>query len=119
MRLSDLNPRWYSHGGSPDIVGITFDCPCPKCASARKASCGIADSDDRLKWFIAAGGVRLGPLFSNEIDRDGLPNDVHWGDPATKWTRTGDTFETLTLAPSADASKFGHWHGNITNGEAA
>ena len=28
MRLTDLNPRWYAHGDSPDIVGITFDCPC-------------------------------------------------------------------------------------------
>lgn len=37
--------------------------------------------------------------------------------PTPTWSRTGDTFETLTLAPSIDASAAGHWHGFITNGE--
>lgn len=93
MRLIDLDPRWYTHGNSPDIVGVTFDCPC----------CG--------------GKTRLGVLFVEEIDRDGLPNDVHWSIKGTKWHRQGETFETLTLSPSIDASHFGHWHGFITNGE--
>lgn len=95
MRLSDLNPRWFTQGESPDIVGITFDCPC------------------------CAGKTRLGVLFVEEIDRDGLPNDTHWTRKGVKWHRTGDTFENLTLTPSVDASGFGHWHGSVTNGATA
>jgi hypothetical protein len=41
--------------------------------------------------------------------------DHHIG--AVLWQRTGETFETLTLAPSIDCSKWGHWHGLITNGD--
>jgi hypothetical protein len=38
--------------------------------------------------------------------------------PGIVWTRAaGDTFETLTLSPSIDASPAGHWHGFIQNGE--
>jgi hypothetical protein len=33
------------------------------------------------------------------------------------WRASGDTFEAMTLTPSVDASKEGHWHGHITNGE--
>ena len=29
----------------------------------------------------------------------------------------GETFETLTLTPSVDASAAGHWHGHVTDGE--
>ncbi len=105
MRLLDLNPRWYSYGDSPDIVGITFDCPC--CAP-----------DGKVSSLGTKYRPRLGVLFVNEIDRDGLPNDVHWTRGGRKWTRTGETFETLSLTPSIDASSFGHWHGCITNGRA-
>lgn len=35
---------------------------------------------------------------------------------ANQWTRTGDTWETLTLDPSADFSNSGHWHGTIIHG---
>lgn len=79
-------------GDNPDVVGITFDCPC------------------------CAGKTRLGVLFVQEIDRDGLPNDVHWSREGIKWNREGDTFETLSLTPSIDASKWGHWHGFVKQG---
>lgn len=95
MRLLDLDPRWFTEGDSPDLVGITFNCPC----------CG--------------GKNRLGVLFKEPIDRDGLPTDTHWTEQETLWTRTGETFETLSLSPSIDCSKFGHWHGFITNGMVA
>lgn len=94
MRLVELNPRWYTMDGSPDLVGVTFDCPC-----CRK--------------------IRLGVLFKEEIDRDGLPNDTHWTRAGTKWHREGEIFEDLTLSPSIDASHFGHWHGNVTKGAIA
>jgi hypothetical protein len=100
MRLSELNPRWAIDadiiiGGIsqhfPDRHGMAISFDCPHC---------------RVQ--------RLAVWFSNPID-GGPPTD----DATALWQRTGDDFETLTLAPSIDASKFGHWHGFITNGEAA
>jgi len=104
MRLVDLNPRWFSAEGSPDIIGVTFDCPC-------------CPPDGKITSLGSKYRPRIGVLFVEEIDRDGLPNDVHWTRPGIKWHRVGDTFDTLSLTPSIDASKFGHWHGFITNGE--
>lgn len=66
---------------------------------------------------------RLVVMFANPID--GLPaatpEEGHY-----QWQRTGETFETLTLGPSIDASGSTHgngaietpcWHGYITSGE--
>lgn len=99
MKLTELNPRW---GIDADIVisgteihdpdrhgmAVTFDCP------------------------HCAGAVRLAVWIANPID--GKPPT----DSATYlWQRTGESFEDLSLSPSIDASKHGHWHGFITNGE--
>lgn len=105
MRLADLNPRWFTYGNSPDIVGVTFDCPC----------CTPNGKPNSLGQNYRP---RLGVLFVEEIDRDGLSNEIHWTRAGRKWNRTGETFDTLTLTPSIDASNFGHWHGVITNGVA-
>jgi hypothetical protein len=102
VRLTELDPRWFTMGSSPDLVGITFECP--HCVERERAT-----GDKRVQ--------RIGVLFREEIDRDGLPNEVHWTRPGNKWHREGDTFETLTLSPSVDASSDGHWHGFIRNGE--
>jgi hypothetical protein len=100
MRLVDLSPRWALDadiwiGGLPvhdtdrKAMGLTFLCPC-----CRK--------------------VRLGVFFANPVD--GKPPS----DSNLLWTRTdGDSFETLSLSPSIDASAHGHWHGFIKNGEIA
>lgn len=80
-------------------MGISFDCP--HCRTER-----------------------LAVFFTNPLDG---------GEPAVEpqflWRRSGDSFETLSLAPSIDAESgtvarhdgtiehSGHWHGYITNGE--
>lgn len=102
MRLSDLNPRWCGAGGenisdkdgnpvpARHGVGMTFDCPC---------GCGT-------RGYIP---------FVQPLD-GGPPLE---GD-APRWSRTGETFETLTLTPSI-LRRREHggcgWHGFITNGE--
>lgn len=80
--------------------------------------------------------VRLAVAFSNPIDGGAVvslsPRNLWpllWPDaetaakvtvpPGVHWTREGDTFETLTIKPSVDASASGHWHGFVTAGEAA
>jgi hypothetical protein len=102
MRLLELNPRWTGYGSNENpeahiINGVTFDCP-----HCRKQ--------------------RLGVLFHPAIDRGGwLAKGVTIFHGALEWTRTGDTFDTLTLSPSINANSRiefqNHWHGFIENGE--
>jgi hypothetical protein len=97
MRLADLEPGWVGAGGEGVTrngqpvparhgVGLGFNCPC---------GCG-----DRC--YVG---------FENPLD--GKPyND----DGAPKWLRTGDTFDTLTLAPSIQRLSGCRWHGFIEAG---
>ena len=100
MRLVDLHPRFAIDA---DIViggvsrhfegrlGMAISFECPHCLGS---------------------GQRLAVWFANPID-GGPPTD----DATKLWQRTGETFDSLTLSPSIDASATGHWHGFIANGE--
>jgi len=100
MRLVDLDPRWGVDradvviGGErryvPDRAGMGITFWCPHCRATRLAV-----------WFV------------NPVD--GRPPHA----AKHLWTRAGESFETLTLTPSIDASESGHWHGFITNGEVS
>jgi hypothetical protein len=94
MRLVDLDPRWTFDADGRRGMGVSFDCPCTSCR---------APGADPMSIHVP---------FTNPID-GGAPFERR---PVT-WQREGDTFETLTLTPSVDASHFGHWHGFIRNGE--
>lgn len=106
-KLTDLRPRWVSTGGDGvtrngepvpfrDRVGVSFDCPCEKCAEARPAA-----SHDG--FFL-----RVSVCFSNPPD--GGPA-VEGGGPT--WERQGDTFETLRLSPSILVKSRCGWHGFV------
>ena len=108
MRLTDLDPRWavdnaiviggvVKHFDNREGMAVGFDCP--HCVRRERET-----GDKRVQ--------RLAVWFANPID-GGPPTD----DATHLWQRTGDTFDTLTLAPSIDASSDGHWHGHIENGE--
>lgn len=119
MRLVELDPRWVAVGNwtmgayheagtkffenpTPFYIGVNFRCP--HCS----------------KGFVGA-------LFTNPIDPGDLilSGQINWSAvmaalPNYKfWTRVGDTFETLSLSPSIDVSKAGHWHGSVTKGEVS
>lgn len=100
MRLADLDPRFYTVGqDSDDRHGITFDCP----------HCVGKENGSRLAIALHMDGTNFDP------DPD---NPQQFAANETVWTITGgDSFENLSLSPSVDASKAGHWHGFITNGE--
>lgn len=99
MRLVDLDPRWYSAGGDHSRHGITFDCPC----------CVGTDRATRLAIATHVDGTNFDP----EPDR---PQTFAAGE--TVWAITGGTeFADISLSPSIDASKHGHWHGFVRNGE--
>jgi hypothetical protein len=101
MKLVDLNPQFVSTGGpgitrsdtgepvpKTEAVGITFDCPC-----------GNRDEDHRC---YVPFSVPIGP--GPHLDERG-------------WERVGDTFETLSLAPSIQRHGDCNWHGFITKGD--
>jgi len=99
MKLIDLHPRWTGVGdfGYEIIDGVSFDCP--HCKTQRLAV-KFTPPIDRHDW----GGKQIEfPIYP------------------LQWKRVGDTFETLTLSPSVDASSRidfqNHWHGHIQNGE--
>ena len=125
MRLLDLNPRWWARGDGRRGMGLTFDCPGACCAARLPTTTpGAAEAPKKIEDHPHRR--RLGVAFANPIDggasdslvphHDGAGHVIYSSAP--EWTRTGDTFETLSLHPSVDASAAGHWHGFITDGVA-
>lgn len=97
MRLLELNPRWVALESGGQRVGLSFDCP--HCRTQRLAVLfhhhGRAAIEDQ--YILAHHGA---------------------DDTRHIWDLQGqDDFATLTLSPSIDASKSGHWHGWIQSGE--
>jgi hypothetical protein len=93
MRLTELNPLFLGDSERTIGVGVLFDCPC-----------GNADEEHRC-YVPFANPIGPGPLKTQQ-----------------GWQRTGESFETLTLAPSIwrhpDRGGCG-WHGFIRNGEVS
>lgn len=100
INLTRLDPEWLQHGGR--IVGVHF--VCPVCS----------------RWGARFEGAHsVGVLFANPPDGGpAAPNDesIVANYQGQRWTRTGDTFETLTLSPSIDVRC---WHGWINAGIAS
>jgi hypothetical protein len=112
MRLTELEPRWIGLSGTVNPSGeewhegdgtVTFGISflCPKTRDHRIAVQFEPHLGDVAHTHWPAGLVRIGQHI---------------------WTRGGDTFDTLTLSPSIDASQYtecggGCWHGFIRNGE--
>lgn len=103
IRLVDLEPRWFSHGDNPR-AGFVFLCPC--CRAVWLSCKAVAiPTRDQCRAFI-----RLG------LQATGSGADVVPMKEETTWDIKGD-FDNLTATPSIDASRSGHWHGHVTNGE--
>lgn len=100
MKLTELNPHWFVLEDGGPVVGLSFQCPhCP------------ADKATRLAVAFHHHG-RAAMEDQYVLAHHGADDTQHI------WDLQGqDDFATLTLTPSIDASKSGHWHGFITNGE--
>lgn len=86
IKLTELEPRWWSTQSGRHGQGINF--LCPRC---REEYIGVA--------------------FKNPVDGGSpAPNCKYY------WIRIGDSFESLTLQPSIDATIYGHWHGEVRGG---
>lgn len=104
-KLVDFRPKWFGLPGanlSPEgksiRIGFTFNCPCRVCLEH-------------------PGQNRLSVHIDPPIDPLNLLPSTTWRTPSPAWARTGDEFSNMTLAPSIDASKHGHWHGHVINGD--
>ncbi len=107
MRLTELEPRWVH----PNL----FVFLCPHCR----------------KVYLTCRNIQMShseqfAIYEKEFGEDWntlvVPSNpaASWSISGTVPTDTGAAFVTdLTVTPSIDASDSGHWHGNITNGEAA
>ena len=111
MKLIDLQPRWFSVGDSTGIAGISFACPhCKALGMASSARLGVRISHS-APHIISVG-------YDHDITH--LPNSEQvWQITGDAPSFDGDThggFDNISLTPSVDASKSGHWHGFIKNG---
>lgn len=129
MKLIELNPRWWNEPGRFG-QGVLFRCPCctAKPILPGKAPCLYNNpqcADLAIAFSNPLDGGEVFPINKQAILWAALKWNV--GDathpaiipPGVHWTRKGDTFETLSISPSVDASASGHWHGFVTDGSCA
>jgi hypothetical protein len=97
MRLDDCFPRWIH----PDVFAFL----CPHCGEAFLTCKRVPMS----VWDQMAAAREH---FGEQGDFDIVPcrKDMAWV------FQNAESFETLTVTPSLDASASGHWHGFIQNG---
>lgn len=111
MRLAELEPRWLIN--EPDRKLFIFMCPhCRK----RWLSC---------KNFVLSVGDQI-ELFAKALKTDadevcsGKHTTVVPMKDAVCWKiEHHESWDTLSVTPSIDASPSGDWHGFITNGAIA
>jgi hypothetical protein len=112
MRLVELNPRWVAEMNAPPDAkqGVRFDCPhCVALGKPEPVKCAIFFD------VPVCGNPAVDIKLVHRAQADpGHLADHHVGE--VLWHREGDSFENLTLTPSIDTSKWGCWHGHISNG---
>lgn len=101
--LQALEPEWIEVGGR--IVGVLFSCP----------ACSRWGAD-------LVGAHMVGVLFANPPDGGPAhPDDENAvaNNGGRRWSRSGSTFDDLTITPSIDLTArgaVGEWHGFVTAG---
>lgn len=103
MRLTELAPRWLMHEGNPHAA-LAFKCP--HCRDTW-LTCTLVEMTFKQQCAaIIAGGLNEKMEAADVVTCETLA-----------WSATNvPNFEQLTITPSLDASKSGHWHGHITAG---
>lgn len=96
MKLVDLEPKW--------IHTNLFVFRCPHCRDT----------------YLSCKNMKMGvgaqvELFEREFG-EGYASRCVPAECGCSWSITGD-FAAMTVSPSIDASRSGHWHGHIQNGQ--
>lgn len=100
VKLTELKPTWLS----PDV----FCFLCPHCREERLLCKRIPLS--------FKGQVKL--VNATPEDDEDWPQGFVPARAEFAWKfNQGDSFDSITVTPSIDASASGHWHGNITGGK--
>jgi hypothetical protein len=109
MRLTGLDPRFFARDGRTG-EGMAFLCPHCKKDILIVTFANPIDGGEPfpLNKFDLLFGV-LKHIYKQEELGLVVPPGCHW-------TRKGESFESMTISPSVDASKSGNWHGFITDG---
>jgi hypothetical protein len=112
MKLIDLHPAWIDHGDRKGL-GVTFDCMIG--THHDNKPCEIRN------WILFANPLDSGapwPGESRSLILALVPDENEQyrirGCGTSRWTRSGDTFETLSCTPSWNAHGCGHL--TLTNG---
>ena len=99
MRLLDLEPRW--------LTETMFAFRCPHCQKTWLTCKNVAMGHKEQREIATAANLEpTGPRYGAVLM-----------DPACAWKWDTSDFATMSITPSIDASKSGHWHGHITKGE--
>jgi hypothetical protein len=123
VRLGDLDPKFWATPGRRG-QGIVF--LCPHCRRAYLCVAFANPLDGGPAWDIGTHerrpisqlwDVLYGPRVDGRYVGAVLQPGTEVVPPGHLWTRTGESFDDLTLMPSVDASKAGCWHGFVANGE--
>ena len=96
MKLLELEPRWFSFEKGGPRVGLTF-----LCLHCRVERLGVV--------FHHRGHEAIDDVYIRAHARG--RKDFVW------MICSAESFGVLTLMPSIDASRRGHWHGFIVQGE--
>lgn len=99
MRLAELNARWLT----PNVLAFR----CPHCQQVLLTCKNVVMSEqEQHDLYEKTFGVDWNELV--------VPCK-----PEFCWTFSSTDLETLTISPSIDASRSGHWHGSVTRGDAS
>jgi hypothetical protein len=102
VRLADLRPEWIDHEGRRGI-GIRFDCMTGHC----NGKCWVLfvnPLDGGEAW--KGSGIKL---MHNYLEKSGFAGRMDRPCHLTRWKRTGDRFESMSMSPSVNAWKCGHY----------
>lgn len=106
-KLVDLHPQWIDlpelkrHG-----LGVAFDC---MVGLHHGKPCTIRN------WILFANPLDGGPPWPGEsrglivlLNPEGTDGEIS-GCGTSRWQRTGETFDTLSMTPSVNAHTCGHY----------
>lgn len=106
MKLTELKPHWIGLNqwvaADPFYIGVSF--LCPHCVGLNLPEHG----PERVRRLAVSFWPPIDPANWKERIMPPAHDKFHQ-------RVSGETFDTLTLEPSAGFDP--HWHGRITNGE--
>lgn len=101
MKLTDLEARWLSEN--------MFAFRCPHCQNTWLTCKNVVMGNREQRELATAANLDpTGPKYGCVLTQEKVA-----------WVWTTMDFHTMSVTPSIDASKSGHWHGYIKNGAIA